>query len=65
MSAGLAPLMILQCAASSYIGFNADRGHEDEMWARIEYSKHIAPVTQMGFITNSRWASPSATRPTA
>lgn len=38
-----------------YIGFNADRGHEDEMWARVEYSKHIASVDDMGFITNDRW----------
>lgn len=38
-----------------YIGFNAERGHEDEMWARVEYSKHIASVDDMGFITNDRW----------
>lgn len=38
-----------------YIGFNADRGHEDEMWARVEYSKNVAEVSDMGFITNDKF----------
>ena len=31
------------------------RGHEDEVDARILYSQKIASVTEMGFITNSKW----------
>lgn len=31
------------------------RGHDDEIYAREEYSKHFAPVEVCGFITNDRW----------
>lgn len=31
------------------------RGHEDEFRARELYSKHYAPVTECGFVTNDRW----------
>lgn len=37
------------------IGFNAERGHADEVWARIEYSRHYAETSDMGFITNDEW----------
>jgi predicted phage-related endonuclease len=39
----------------SYIGPDMVRGHEDEVWARVEYEKHIAPVHDMGFIVNRKW----------
>lgn len=38
-----------------YIGENAERGHADEVWARIEYSKHYAETSDMGFITNDKF----------
>jgi hypothetical protein len=38
-----------------YISDDMIRGHEDEVWARVAYSENIAPVGDMGFITNSRW----------
>jgi len=31
------------------------RGHEDEVWARMTYSEHVAPVEDMGFVTNDKW----------
>lgn len=31
------------------------RGHEDEIRARELYTKHFAPVEQVGFVTNSKW----------
>ena len=39
----------------TYIGDDMIRGHEDEVWARMEYAKQCAPVEDMGFITNSKW----------
>ena len=30
------------------------RGQQDEIYARAEYEKHFAPVTECGFITNTR-----------
>lgn len=39
----------------TYIGDDMIRGHEDEVWARMAYAEHIAPVQDMGFIVNSRW----------
>lgn len=38
-----------------YIGLNAERGHADEVWARIEYSKNYAETSDMGFIVNDEW----------
>jgi hypothetical protein len=38
-----------------YVGDDMLRGIEDEIEARELYSKHHAPVVQMGFITNDRW----------
>lgn len=31
------------------------RGHNDEVEARAKYAEHIAPVTEVGFISNDRW----------
>jgi hypothetical protein len=31
------------------------RGHDDEVDARELYSKHIAPVREVGFVTNNKW----------
>jgi len=39
----------------TYIGDDMLRGQVDEVEARILYSQHIAPVQEMGFITNDRW----------
>ena len=39
----------------SYISEDMIRGHEDEVWARVDYEKHIAPVHDMGFIVNRKW----------
>lgn len=38
-----------------YVGDDMLRGHEEEGYAREEYSKHYAPVDEVGFITNDRW----------
>lgn len=38
-----------------YIGDAMLRGHEDEIRARDLYSKHFAPVTECGFVTNNKW----------
>lgn len=39
----------------TYIGDEMLRGQEDEFYARQKYSEHIAPVEEVGFITNNRW----------
>lgn len=39
----------------AYVSDDMLRGQEDELSARIAYAKHIAPVQEMGFITNSRF----------
>lgn len=39
----------------AYIGDDMLRGREEEHWARVAYAQHIALVTEVGFITNSRW----------
>jgi hypothetical protein len=38
-----------------YISDDMLRGHDDEIEARMQYSKHHAPVTEVGFITNDQW----------
>lgn len=38
-----------------YVGDDMLRGQADEITARILYDKEYAPVTDVGFITNSRW----------
>lgn len=39
----------------SYIGFDMLRGHEDEVFAKIEYAKAYEPLTECGFITNDKF----------
>lgn len=38
-----------------YVSDDMLRGHDDEIEARNLYTKHFAPVTECGFITNDRW----------
>ncbi|OAN71165.1 YqaJ-like viral recombinase [Sulfitobacter sp. EhC04] len=51
----LAAQRISQFIEPTYIGDAMLRGHEDEIEARIKYEEKIAPVREMGFITNSKW----------
>lgn len=51
----LAAQRISQYVEPHYIGDDMLRGIEDEITARYLYSKHVAPVEQVGFITNDRW----------
>jgi len=46
---------ITQYVEPTYIGDAMIRGHEDEVWARMTYSEHVAPVEDMGFVTNDKW----------
>lgn len=39
----------------TYIGDEIIRGHDDEIIAKELYAKHVAPITDMGFITNDEW----------
>lgn len=39
----------------SYVGDEMTRGNFDEVEARIIYHDKIAPVREMGFITNDKW----------
>lgn len=39
----------------SYVSDDMIRGHEDEIYAKAEYSEKYAPVKTMGFITNDKW----------
>ena len=38
-----------------FIGFNGDRGHQEEVLAKIKYIEHVAPIQDMGFITNDKY----------
>ncbi len=38
-----------------YVSDDMLRGHDDEIEARMLYGKHIAPVSEVGFVTNNRW----------
>ncbi|GGZ21994.1 YqaJ viral recombinase family protein [Asticcacaulis endophyticus] len=51
----LAAQRISRFVEVAYIGDNALRGWEDEIEARNLYSKHYAPVEEVGFITNDKW----------
>lgn len=42
-------------ADENFQTFAMQRGHDDEMEAKILYSKHIAPVSEIGFMTNDKW----------
>jgi predicted phage-related endonuclease len=38
-----------------YIGDDMLRGHEDEVYARMAYDKHVAPTQTMGFMVNRKF----------
>ena len=38
-----------------YVSDDMLRGQEDEFYARQKYAEKIAPVEEVGFITNNRW----------
>lgn len=38
-----------------FVGFEMERGHEEEILARSFYSQKYAPVDECGFVTNDRW----------
>lgn len=42
-------------ADENFQTYDMQRGHEDEMEAKILYSKHVAPVSEIGFMTNDKW----------
>jgi predicted phage-related endonuclease len=39
----------------SFVSFAMARGWEDEVMARFIYSENVAPVEEVGFITNDEW----------
>lgn len=41
-----------------YIGDDMLRGQDDEIYARMKYVEHCAPVHEMGFIVNTKWGFP-------
>ena len=43
---------ITQFVEPTYIGDEMLRGREDEITARYLYNKHVAPVEEVGFVTN-------------
>lgn len=51
----LAAQRISQYVEPTYIGEDMLRGHEDEFYARQIYSEKVAPVEEVGFVTNDRW----------
>jgi hypothetical protein len=46
---------VMKYVEPGYDGANMIRGHDDEIVARGLYHKEIAPVEEMGFITNDKW----------
>lgn len=46
---------ITRHVAPHYVGADMLRGKDDEIEARILYDRHIAPVKEVGFITNDEW----------
>jgi hypothetical protein len=51
----IAAQRISQYVEPTYVGDAMMRGHEDEMEACLLYAKEIAPVSNVGFITNDKW----------
>ena len=39
----------------TYVGDDMLRGQEDEVYARLLYAEHYAPVDETGFVTNDEW----------
>ena len=48
----MAAQRLTQFVEPTYIGDEMLRGREDEMTARYLYNKHVAPVEEVGFVTN-------------
>ena len=46
---------ITQYVEPQYVSDAMLRGQEDEIYARVAYAEHYAPVTETGFITCDRW----------
>jgi hypothetical protein len=46
---------ITQYVEPRYIGDDMLRGQDDEIYARMAYSEHYAPIDEMGFITSNKW----------
>ena len=46
---------VTQFVEPRYVSDDMLRGHEDEILARQIYSENIAPVHEVGFITNDKW----------
>lgn len=46
---------ITQYVEPVYVSDDMLRGQADEVWAKVEYMKHIAEVQEMGFIVNRKW----------
>jgi len=51
----LAAQRISKFIEPTYVGDAMLRGHTDEFEAKIIYNAEIAPVTEVGFLTNSKW----------
>lgn len=51
----IAAQRISQYIEPTYVGEAMLRGHEDEMSACMLYAEEIAPVSNVGFITNDKW----------
>ena len=47
----------------NYIGFDMERGHTEEVLAKIVYAKHYEPVKDCGFIINSSLGFPVGCSP--
>lgn len=50
----IAAQRITQYVEPHYYSDDMLRGHDDEIEARIQYEKHFAPVTEVGFVTNDK-----------
>lgn len=46
---------ITEYVEPTYVGYDMVRGREDEILAREQYSAEVAPVTEIGFVTNDEW----------
>lgn len=51
----LAAQRVTEFVEPTYIGDDMLRGREDEMDAKLLYNEKIAPITEVGFITNDKW----------
>ncbi len=51
----IAAQRMLQYVEPHYVSDDMLRGHDDEIEARMLYDKHVARVSEVGFITNNRW----------